>query len=239
MATTPHDDTPPTAAERYAIASGTSDLTVFGGMVPEGHGSADGSVVLAAAFASSLGVSLIRLKQEWDRSSKPSRPGPRLLEALTGYVRREDMEAKDEAERNFSEVGPRIPGKWTAPKTPAAVRAVERANAWYDGEVRLLLGNLTTRRVVVESLNTWAALKGITSDEVAEGVLLWLHPTCQKCNGHGQRKVPNQPSLSGKLCHPCNGTGNAYRRPAVARVVNHMDYCESVAKGGIARALRE
>ncbi len=228
MATDPNDNSPPTVVERYSVAAGTSNMLLSGGMVPEGLGSADADMVLAAGFTRGLGVSLLRLRQEWDTSSKPRRPGPQLMQALVGYVKRDDLDQRQRAEQHGQ--------AWAAPKTSPAVRAAELADAWFSEELQLLLGNLPTRRAVLVELHAWAAKQGIGPEHVGAAVLLWLDPRCHKCHGHGKLKAPDQPLLSAKLCHQCQGTGNAYRHPPVARVIGYMDYCEGVAKGGIARA---
>lgn len=225
MATIPYDNSPPTVVERYGVASGTSDLTGFGGMVPEGGGSRDADTMLAAGLCdSALGVLLMRLRSEWDSSAKPSRPGPRLMQALVGYVKREDLEARQAAERDGL--------KWKAPGDPA-VRAMERAQAWYAGELRLLANSLKSKREVIEQLTCWAAWKAIRIEAVGEAVMMWLDPVCPACKGHGLRQVPGQPSLSARQCMPCGGTGNRRRPHDVSRVIQHMDYLEGVAKGSI------
>ena len=221
MATTPWDNSPPTIVERYGVATGTSDLTGFGGMIPPGGGSSQAEMLMAAALCDNqLGVILSRLQTEWDSASKPSRPGPRLLQALTGYIKREDDEARETAKRNNK--------PWTQPQGSPPVRAVERAAAWYAGELRLLAVGLKSRREAWDKLNDWASRKGIHPDAIGEAILQWLSDRCPSCGGLGL--------IGPKQCHPCGGTGNrVVHREDVTRVMKHITYCIDAATGGIAR----
>ena len=234
MATKPWDDSPPTIGERYGIATGTANLTGFGGMVPDGHGGKAADMLLAAGLCDSgLGATLMRLRHEWDSAAKPARPGPRLLKALAAHIHGEDEDAKQAASRNYSEVGPRKPVRWQSPGNVDA-RAIERAGQWYAGELRILAQSLRSKGEAVLQLTAWGAQMGIHSEAVSEAVLLWLDPTCPACHGHGSRQIYGQPS---RQCHPCYGTGNRHRPPDSARVISHMDYCTRTAQAGIGRKL--
>jgi hypothetical protein len=222
MATKPWEDSPPTIGERYAVAAGSSNLTGFGGMVPEGYGSAHVNVLIAAGLHDMpLGQAIMRLESEWDASAKPVRPGPRLLQALAGYVKREDDEARETAHRNDK--------PWSPPKESAAVRAQQRANAWFDGELRLLAVSLKSRKEVLKGLTEWAAVKGIRPEAASEAIMKWLDPRCPSCHGHGL--------IGPKQCHPCHGTGNSRIEDDAGRLMRHMDYVVGVAKGNVSKAL--
>lgn len=231
MATKPWYDSPPTIVERYELAASTSDLTGFGGMVPQGKGVRQAEILAAAGLAatgseaSDLGRTLMRLESEWDAAAKPARPGPRLLKALAGYIRREDIDAKTEADRKGE--------KWKSPGD-VNMRAVERAGHWYAGELRLLAQSLRSKAAAVRLLTEWAARKGIEPDAAGEALLTWLDPNCPACNGHGTRQIHGQPA---RQCSPCGGTGIRRKPEDVLRVMKHIDYAVGLAKGGMVAKL--
>lgn len=225
MATTPYDDSPPTVAERYEAATGTSNLTVFGGMVPDGHSSASGDVVLAAGMSQSrTGMALLRLHSEWAALAKPRRPSALVVEAKVA-----EFKADDALRRSRGTYAP------IASPTERAASYFERQMA---SDLRLLAVGLKSRPKVWEHLGAWAAVKGVSPDTVAAALLHWLSPRCHVCEGHGLRKAPNSPALSARQCHKCHGSGELTRPEGTAKVLNYIDDSCQKARESLSRRLR-
>jgi hypothetical protein len=132
----------------------------------------------------------------------------------------------------------KLPKAAPTPQGSPGSRARTEAMAWYRRELRLLAQSLKTRGVVIEQLTAWALIKGLDPAAVGPAVHHWLAPCCPVCDGLGQRKVPDAPALSGKLCHACNGTGNAYPPQGSGRLLTHIDYVVQVARQSLKRRLR-
>ena len=199
---------PPGIDERYQRATSTSNLRV------EADRSGAGDVIIAAGMSDSrLGMLLLRLHSEWDGAAKPRRVSAAQIKAL-GLTMPDDK------------------GR------PDVLRARREAAAWYAGELRLLAQSLKSRSAALEQLSLWASLKGIPATVVGQALHHWLDHICPACDGHGLRRVPDQPALSARRCHDCHGTGEVTRPDGSTRVLNHIDYVLGVARNSLQRRLR-
>ena len=199
---------PPDVAERFQTACGASNLKVEA----DKGGAAD--MMIAAGWSDSrVGMALLRLHSEFDGAAKPKRMGEAAIRAL-------------------AEANPDDKGK------PRMTWARSEAVAWHRKELRLLAQSLKSRASVLEQLTTWAILKGIDPAVVGPAVHHWLSPTCSVCDGHGRRKLPDAPSLSGKPCHACSGTGHTPHPEGSARVLGRIDYVVQVARSSLKQRLR-
>jgi hypothetical protein len=166
--------------------------------------------------AGRIGMALLRLHSEWSGLAKPHRPSKEQMKGIAASM-------PDEKGR------------------PDMARAVIEADRWFSNELRLLANGLKSRAVVWNQLALWIAQKGISPEVAAEGLLYWLNPTCPKCDGHGVRKVPDQPALSAKRCSgqgSCWGTGKRPHPEGSGKLLGHLDYCVGVARGSLKKRLR-
>jgi hypothetical protein len=116
--------------------------------------------------------------------------------------------------------------------------AKSEALLWYRRELMLLAQSLKSRASVMEQLQQWAILKGIDPLVVGPALHHWLNATCPVCDGHGFRRAEDAPALSAKRCHACHGTGKVPHPEGSARVLAHIDYAVSVARGSLKKRLR-
>jgi hypothetical protein len=211
--------------EQYQTAGNTSNLTV------EADRRGAGDVLIAAGWSPSrVGMALLRLHSEWHALAKPKRASKETLEALTGRLKADEAKAREAAEWKGE--------RYVAPKESAAERAAREAQRWYANELRLLAQGLKSRPVVWEQIGQWIAIKGISPEVAAEALLHWLDPTCRTCDGHGLRKVPNQPALSARQCHKCHGTGHTPHPHGSAKLLSWMDDCVQKARQSLKKRLR-
>lgn len=224
--------------EQYETAGNTSNLAV------EADKRGAGDVLIAAGlasqfdendetkqryFARKLGMALLRLHSEWSSAAKPKRPRPEAIEALAAGIKAEDLKAKATAQRA---------GKpYTSPGS-AIARAHAEGERWYANELRILATGLHSRGAVWSQLGPWAVWKGIPPEVVAEALLNWLSPSCPSCDGLGLKKVPNQPALSARQCHPCGGMGKRRPPDAARPVLGYLDDSVQKARNSLKRRLR-
>lgn len=128
----------------------------------------------------------------------------------------------------------RLHSEWSS----ADVRGRREGRNINHTDMLLLANGLKSRAAVWAQLSPWLALKAIDPEIGARALLHWLHPVCLHCNGLGMLKVANQPALSGRQCRRCNGTGHRPHPAGAARVLVHLDYCVSVARGSLKQRLR-
>lgn len=209
----------PDISERYETATHASRILL------EEHRTGAADVLVAAGWSPTrIGMALLRLHGEWTAAAKPKRPAAGAVEAIESGIKAED-------ERAAGRWGPPNP---KAPKpAPAKARAQAEADRWFANELRLLAIGLKSRATVWDQIAPWAAGKGIATETVAESLLHWLAPTCQHCDGHGLRKVPNAPALSARQCSKCQGTGNRPPPAGSGKVLQHLDYCVGLARGSL------
>lgn len=225
----------PDVSEIYEVAGNTSNLK----MVEERRGAAD--VIAAAGMAQSFdgpppaysmlrtGMALLRLHSEWSSAAKPRRMCAAALEEIIRRLQAADRQAEATARRNGE--------PYTRPG-PVAHRAQAEAERWFASELRLLAISLKSRAAVWDQLTPWAAIKGHDPEDVAEALLYWLAPGCRNCEGRGQARVPGTPKLTGRLCHKCQGTGNAPHPRGTARILGHLDEAVSKARQSLKKRLR-
>lgn len=222
----------PGVEEQYQTANNASDLRVEA----DRRGAAD--VLIAAGYSQSrLGMALLRLHSEWDTANRRLEREAAKLPTVAEFAARMAPVAlrveRDAHGRPRTVRGPNM--KCAAERAHHAKHEADRSR---ESELRMLANDLKSRATVWAELAPWLKLKGIGHEIGAAALQHWLSPTCPHCQGHGLRKVPNQPALSAKQCNRCHGTG---RRPAPkdsGRVLGHLDYCVGVARGSLKNRLR-
>jgi hypothetical protein len=214
----------PGVEERYETATHTSSMLV------EAHRQNSADVIIAAGWSESrVGMALLRLHSEWDSAAKPKRATEPMIQAIAERLKGDEQRARATAERN---------NRQYTPQGSPISRARAEAIAWYARELRLLAQGLKSRAPVLEQLTAWTILKGMDSQCVGPALFHWLAPTCPVCDGHGLRKVPDQPALSAKRCHHCSGSGKSPRPEGAARIQNHLDRCVDQARQSLKHRLR-
>jgi hypothetical protein len=210
-----HTTEKPGVEEQYSVAGNTSDLTV------EADRRGAGDVMIAAGWNESrLGMALLRLHSEWNGLAKPRRAGKQVFDVVVARIKAEEAAC---ARR---------------PSGTAAERAQAELDHWYVNELRLLANGLKSRASVWAQLSPWIEQKGVAPEIAAEGLLYWLHSTCKACDGHGLKKQPDAPVLSARICHLCQGTGNAPQPRGAGKLLAHLDYCVGVARHSLKKRLR-
>lgn len=217
----------PSVEEAYITANNSSNLRL--NVDPDSpRGAAD--VLVAAGWSQSrVGMALLRLHSEWTACAKPRRQNAAQLEAIAATIREDDAKAKKAAELKGAPY--KAPGS-------ANARAREMADRWYVAELRLLAISLKSRASVWEQMELHGKITSTPPDLVAAALLHWLNPTCPVCDGHGRRKVLDQPALSGKICHKCHGTGHVPHPNGAARVLAYIDTCTTKARMSMKQSLR-
>lgn len=210
--------------EVYQVAGNTSDLRV----VADRRGAGD--VLIAAGWSESrVGMALLRLHSEWNALAKPRRIGKPALDVIAARIKAQDASERATATK--------LGRKHDTPKQSAQVRAAEEAQRWYTNELRIMANGLKSRSAAWALLAPWIEQKGINPDVMAEALLYWLDPTCRACDGHGLRKIPDQPALSARQCHKCGGTGNRPHPHGTAKVLVYLDECVSRARQSLKKRL--
>lgn len=215
----------PGIEEQYQTATNGSPVLISAGMIQVVK---DGDAPPPLFNGTRLGLAMLRLHSEFDSAAKPKRLGKDAIAALTAILKTEDAKAKAQAERKGAPY--KSPGS-------AATRAAAQAQAWYAGELQILAQSLKSRAVVWEQLNHWRALKSIPADTVAAALAHWLNPTCPVCDGHGLRKVEDQPALSARQCYKCHGSGHLPRPHGTGPVLSYFDDCVQKARTSLKNRL--
>jgi hypothetical protein len=202
-------DERPCIEERLLVASNTSSLKID---VARSNGA---DIVLAlgmSARGNQLGQALIHLRGEWDRCDKPRKRTPAEIAARAKML-------KDKKGR------------------PDQRRAAIEAMVWHASAMRERAAKLSGRSVVVGLLTEWATARGIDCDLISPALFHFMAPKCPACDGLGNLKIPDTPSLSAKRCNHCDGQGE-WPRPLGARDIHsYIQTCIAKAKGGVGRAL--
>ena len=197
----------PGLEERHLTATNTSDMTVEDGR------SRQSDVILAAGMVKNrLGLALIHLRAEWDRTDKPHKRTPAEI-------------AKRAAE---------IPDKKGKPDVR---RATVEALVAHAAAMRHRAATLSGRSMVMGLLTEWATFYGVDHDLLSPALFHWLAPLCPACDGHGKYRMPDSPILSKKTCNHCGGTGTWPRPLGAERIHEHMKKCIGRAKGDMADRL--
>lgn len=118
----------------------------------------------------------------------------------------------------------------------------KRGTAIYAHEFAMMLGKLKTLREVRYQLTLQAEnwrMDG-ASDVAANVLLWWLDRVCHKCHGVRFEVIPGTPSLSGRLCRACHGSGETplMHSSDARRMVNHIENCINTARQSIKRRLQ-
>jgi hypothetical protein len=199
----------PCIEERLLVASNTSSLKLD---VARSNGA---DIILAigmSARGNQLGQALIHMQGEWDRCAKPHKRTPAEIAARAKLL-------KDKKGR------------------PDVRRAAIEAMVWHAGAMRDRASRLTGRSVVMGLLTEWAQARGIDCDLISPALYHWLSPGCPACDGLGNPKIPDTPSLSAKRCSYCDGQGKWPRPLGAEAIHSHIHQCIGKAKGGAGRAL--
>lgn len=118
----------------------------------------------------------------------------------------------------------------------------KRGTEIYVHEFTMMLGKLKSLPDVRYQL-TMQAEKWQIADagNVAASVLMWwLDKVCSKCHGVRFEVIPGTPSLSGRLCKRCHGTGEAplLHLSDARKLANHIEVCVQSARQSIKKRLR-
>ena len=184
----------PTIEELLCTASTTSNMTVS----LDRRTTAD--VVIAAGMLGArhqLGMALIHLRSEWDRTDKPRK-------ATLTEIQARAQAYKDKKGR------------------PDVRRATVEAMTLHARAMRERAAKLSGRSEVIGLLTGWARDNGVDTDLISPALYHWLAPTCLVCNGHGKMRLPDAPSLSAKQCNHCNGTGEWPKTAGAARIAEEI-----------------
>ena len=86
--------------------------------------------------------------------------------------------------------------------------SVPRRNA-SETDHRLMMGRLKTLPAVLDAVAAQAYQWGIERPHVVAMAVVahWLDDLCHHCEGRGQEKIKDTPTLSWKNCKHCKGTG--------------------------------
>lgn len=196
-------DERPNIEERYLVTAVTSNLKID-------LDRASGADIIGAAgmVKNQLGLALMHLRAEWDRTDKPRKKTPAEVGARAAQFRGiKDKEAKK--------------------------RARTEALVWHAAALRQRAAALSGRSVVLGLLTDWAALHGVDVDLLPPALFHWLSPGCPVCDGHGLHKIPDAPSLGNKSCLHCNGTGTWPRPLGAERIHNHIKSCLGKVPGAV------
>jgi hypothetical protein len=218
------DQERPDVIEQYQTAIQSKRLLM------EEHRTGAVEVLVAAGWSPSrLGMGLLRVHSEWDGAAKPKRLTEAQVAVLAANFRADDAKAQESA---------RMRGKQWQSQGKPETRAKAEAALWYRRELMLLAQSLKSRASVLEQLTQWAILRGIDPLIVGPALYWWLSSTCPVCDGHGVRKAEGAARLSAKRCNHCHGTGKVPHPEGSARVLAHIDYAVSVARGSLKKRLR-
>lgn len=228
----------PDVQESYYSATSTSNLRV------QPHRRTPADMILAAGMSRyDMGLSLLRLASEWDRSAKPTPMTAAQIEALARSLPVEPPEIVED-----SYFGP-LPQKSRPNPHAGSVReeaagevryrlprdiAEEKAARWHEHELKLLLQGLKSLPKVRAGLEHWIGCEQSPSI-VAATLIWWLSPSCAVCSGVGKRVAKGTNRTTGQPCSSCKGTGERKLRYAGQgrRVLGYISECLKDARGSI------
>lgn len=122
----------------------------------------------------------------------------------------------------------RLHSEWDAAAHP------RKGTPGYMHEMGLLLGKLKVlpdvRYQLEIKVQSWAIEDARTLTSLV--LIWWLDRACPACHGVRWKAIANTPSLSGKFCPRCHGTGQANfpAQSEAARLVNYMETCMASAR---------
>jgi hypothetical protein len=170
-------------------------------------------VVIAAGMSRSrLGLALMQLSAEWDRTEKPRK-------ATDAQIATRAAQLKDRKGR------------------PDVRRAMAEAVSAHARAMRELSMKLRGRNAVMGMLTEWANLRGVDVDLLSPALFHFIAPGCGACDGRGFMRHPEAPTR-GATCKHCDGAGT-WPRPFGAQEVHElMKSCVGQVRGGMAARLR-
>ena len=119
-----------------------------------------------------------------------------------------------------------------------------------EHEAALMLWDVTVRGKTSAKLALVHLLEGKLTDHmirhrikgdprrIAMEVTAWhLHGVCNPCSGRGYEVASGTPSLTGRACPVCNGSGKVHisREPAYLWLMDYMNKLVSIAGGQVMR----
>lgn len=224
--------------EHYSSAVSTSDLKIDGYQARKPID----MVIAAGMNRSRLGMALLRLKSEWDRTPKPTFPPPAVLAKVAAGFTREKSGLVRYRESVRSAKGRAVDQVVLLTPPEAAMREAWR---WHSNELGLVMGRLKELPNVRAALVHWATDGQPDPDAihlVAAVVLWWLDDTCQTCNGVKWRVAEGTGRTTARACKSCNGTGlepapykdDHARRDRAYNLRDYIGECLHAARGGLA-----
>lgn len=192
----------PDVEESYTSAVGASSLKV------EPHRRTAADMVIAAGMnPHRVGLALMRLRTEWDKSAKPLPPTAEAIERLAAQLPRV------EAGPHAGLVREKLASGEERFRLPLVV-AKEQADAWHQHELKLLLQQLKTLPEVRDALVFWAEAEGLEEGlHLVVAVLLWwLDPRCPVCQGSGKKIVAGTGGRAKGACGECRKNPNPGER---------------------------
>jgi hypothetical protein len=105
------------------------------------------------------------------------------------------------------------------------------------GDVEKALADLRYGNTPVAKLIAWSAARDIDAVTACRALSYWLNKLCRKCGGNGGIEVAGTGRI-GKVCPACNGVKLAPHPDGTEKVLAHIDYAVSVARGSLKKRLR-
>lgn len=201
-------ESPVTLEERYAAARNTSDLTLS----TKEHDRNQAEILVAASWAhSDLSSALSDLRSQWDRSPKVQKPTEaQLLILAKSYPKK---------------------GK------PDHARARVEGLVWYTRQVRGQMAGLHAMGQVIGLVTPWCVVHGLDPALIRVAVYHFLDDACPVCDGQGNEKAKDAPSLTGKECLHCNGSGRWPEPREAVKIKNHLRAAVAEANSGMRRRM--
>lgn len=204
------DDNTVTVVERYSASIHASNLR------DEADRASSTDILKAMAWTTTqMGAVLIRLRAEYDAVEKPR---PLSHDEMVRLALSMHSDAKDPKER--------IRDK--------QIKAKMEAAKWARNEKTMLLGKLKTLPTVIDGV-TWMCEKRRLQNPKAVATVLvgyWLSQLCTVCHGLKSVVIADAPTLSGKNCFKCGGSGFALvpHGESGKNMLNYMDRAVDMAK---------
>lgn len=207
-------------------------------VVAVGHGAPHAAVIGAAGMSQhKLGLTLLRLRGEWDATPKPHPPAREDVAALAATAPvLPDGEHKGKVAVATVRRGQPV----TRYVLPMAWAQHARAQ-WYATALRELGMQLPSYPAAHAALAEWLGAGPDNAGTVAASTLLyWLHPRCPECMGRKRRVVEGTGRLSQAKCGECHGTGLAQLPYAGwgRRAMGYINDCTNAARKDLSAQLR-
>jgi hypothetical protein len=140
----------------------------------------------------------------------------------------------------------RLHSEWDGVEKPRASRDknVSRAEAakWLEHEHKILLGKLKTLPEVRGALTDWCDRQDYKNptEKAMIALMWWLDPTCNVCHGRKFETIKDTPTLSGRRCPVCQGSGLRSSGSGVELpvLVGYIGDCVNAARAQMSGKLR-